>query len=95
MDITIYNLLKLKEHLNYTDNMQKIGNLPSKESIITAFNFKDYQVLKKEHVSFGKYYDRKNGFEVIQSYAITNQKNNKQHNNPLFKTKIEVILLAE
>lgn len=72
-----YNNLQFaetKEHLNYTDNMQKIGNLPSKESIITAFNFKDYQVLKKEHVSFGKYYDRKNGFEVIQSYAITNQK---------------------
>lgn len=71
-----YNNLQFaetKEHLNYTDNMQKIGNLPSK-SIITAFNFKDYQVLKKEHVSFGKYYDRKNGFEVIQSYAITNQK---------------------
>ena len=61
------------ESVQYTNNMLKISNFPTKEKITTQFKINGTSIIKNEWVSFGKHYDRENSFEVIQSYATTDK----------------------
>lgn len=94
-----------EEHINYTNNYQKINNFPSKERINTFFEFNDCEIYKDEWVSFGKHHSLSNNYEVIQTFAITNSlvdnesikyylKKNNTVNNEVEKAYYETFLTA-
>ena len=68
-----------EESVEYSSNMLKISNFPTKEKITTQFKINGTSIIKDEWVSFGKHYDKDNSFEVIQSYAITDKPITKQY----------------
>lgn len=65
--------IRTQESLIFSDDAKRIYNFPSWEEVITSFNVNGTHIIKPETITQGLFYSTlTNGFEVVQSFMISN-----------------------